>query len=85
MLTNLMLLFFGTNLIEGTIPTELGLLTELTTLDLRGNRFNGAVPTQSAYWCYSGSDAITYLTLFLKSIDWNNPYRVWEYDRLDKI
>lgn len=37
---------YGNEGYSGTIPTEFGLLTELTTLNLRENSLTGAVPTE---------------------------------------
>jgi hypothetical protein len=36
------------NVLNGTIPTELGLLSNLTELDLESNQLTGTIPTSLA-------------------------------------
>lgn len=36
----------GANNLSGTLPTELGMLVELTELDLRENQFMGGLPSE---------------------------------------
>ena len=44
--TSTTILDIGNGGFTGTIPTELGLLTELTRLNLKRNSLEGAIPTE---------------------------------------
>ena len=39
-------LTLGTSLLSGTLPTQIGLLTQLIHLDLLGNSISGSLPPQ---------------------------------------
>mmetsp|Transcript_10017 Transcript_10017/g.23871 ORF Transcript_10017/g.23871 Transcript_10017/m.23871 type:complete len:194 (-) Transcript_10017:19-600(-) len=44
--TNLTHLLLGTNILEGTLPSQIGELTNLVQLDLSSNYLSGAVPNE---------------------------------------
>mmetsp|Transcript_10012 Transcript_10012/g.23852 ORF Transcript_10012/g.23852 Transcript_10012/m.23852 type:complete len:871 (-) Transcript_10012:206-2818(-) len=46
--TNLTHLLLGTNILEGTLPSQIGELTNLVQLDLSSNYLSGAVPNELA-------------------------------------
>jgi hypothetical protein len=54
------------NSLKGTLPTEVGLLVELTDLNVQGNRMDGDIPTE-IYRCVKESMVSLSINVLLSS------------------
>ncbi|KAJ4708908.1 Leucine-rich repeat receptor-like kinase [Melia azedarach] len=71
-LTNLQLVLLQNKNISGPIPSEIGRLSRLPTLDLSSNSFSGSIPS-----CVSNLRSLKYLDLSYDKFKWSCTKLPW--------